>query len=369
MPVCPACEADNLPGSAGCRRCGLSTELFEPIRAAVGLPKGDPRYETQVRELIEALGDLALGEPDSVSGRMARATPARSVPPPPTGNERGAEVATLALHTLPSRPRLPEPGGVAELRRLIDEYLGLARADDPEGYALTFRARELAGVTDEDTLDRFATELFVRVAADLTVSYGAQLARRTQWAQLLPTPTVDRALDRARSLLAQGELAQTHREILGATEALDHLDEEWGPAEVLLQAAEDLEGAIRELGGDPTAALGPITEGRRLLRELEREGSEALLSRGTVGLWTILNPILEKDLAHRIEEVRAQRLAGAHVDPVLTDLREFASQVKKRNFSAAVAFYRRGVDRLARLADPVDAPAPALNIDPSVRPA
>ena len=133
--------------------------------------------------------------------------------------------------------------------------------------------------------------------------------------------------------------------------------------------AEDLAAAIRELGGNPSGALGPLSEGRRLIRGLDRVQAESVLARATLALWTILNPILEKDLTRRIVEVRARKAAGADVDPVLTDLKEFAEQVTQRNFSAAVAYHRRGVDRLVQLAPADGADVPALNTGSSVPPA
>lgn len=367
MPVCPACEAENLPDSTACRRCGLVVELFEPIRAAIGLPKGDPRYEAQVRELIEALGDLANpgATPDTLDAEIA--TPARfpSIAPPMGVTEPGG--SSLGLRELPKPSVPPDSGDLTGLRQRIDELLRLARRTGLEEGAWAERAREVSALEDASAVQRFASEMFVRVAASLTETYTTLLARRDELTKAIPTEAIDARIADGRAALEAGDLAETERCLREVSAALDRDEEAWGPTEVLLNGAEDLVGAIRDFGGDPAAALGPIEEGRRLVRRLEREAAEALLARGTLGLWTILNPLLEQDLAHRIDEVRARKEAGADVDPVLTDLREFARLVKQRNFSAAVAFYRRGVDRLARLA-PAGA-ASSLNIDPSVPPA
>jgi hypothetical protein len=341
-------------------------ELFEPIRAAVGLPKGDPRYETQVRELIEAMGELAVPSSAESSSNAEIAAPAR-FPSLSAGRAepRGDEPA-LAIRELPKRTAPPAPGGIPELRSEIEGYLRLGRRLGVGASELNDRARELERSEEAAELDRFATELFVRAAASLTDTYAALLNRRNELAELLPTPQIDGGLEAGRTDLALGDLERTEISLREAGAGLDRLEEEWGPSQVLLQGAVDLEDTIRDLGGDPGPAHGPILEGRRLIHSLERGRAESVLARGTVGLWTVLNPLLERDLTRRISEVRTRKEAGSDVEPVLSDLTEFASQVRQRNFSAAVAFYRRGVDRLSRLAPPSDGPAPSLNIDPSV---
>jgi hypothetical protein len=358
MPVCPACDADNLPGSPACRKCGLSTELFEPIRSAVGLPRGSPQYEAQVRALIEAMGDLAVAPPASDEARI---TPTGRFP---TTSEGSGVVPGLSIHDLPKRA--PSTGGTAELRGEIAALRRLDLGWGAEEPGADERARSIVERNDPGELDRFAGELFVRVAARLTDRYGAELGRRAELAQFLPVPEVDALLAEARAALAGGRLDLADQRLRTAAEALERLEEEWGTTEVLLKAALDLEATIRELGGDPAAAMGPVEEARRRIRALDRTGAEPLLAHSTVGLWTILNPLLEKDLARRIEEVRLHQAAGTNVEAVVADLKEFASQVKQSNFSAAVAFYRRGVDRLSALGDASRATAPPINTDPSV---
>ncbi|HEV2166870.1 MAG TPA: hypothetical protein VGS23_07860 [Thermoplasmata archaeon] len=366
MQVCPACEAENPPGLPACRRCGLATELFEPIRAAVGLPKDDPRYEVHVRELLEAMGDLATPPAETATAGARLTAPARF--PALSAARPDATIEPPEL-SIPGPLVRPAPDGIPELRRRIEEYLRLARRLGVLDAELEHRAGELGGVDDLPELERFATELYGRDAASLSASYRTELARRAELAELLPTGPIDGELATTRSELERGELLEGERTLRSVVEHLDRLEEEWGPATLLWMGANDLAGVIRDLGGDPSGALGPLSEGRRLMRELDRAGAERVLARAALGLWTVLNPILEQDLTRRIEVVRAHREAVVEVEPILNDLKEFAEQVTRRNFSAAVAYYRRGVDRLDQLAPRADGDGPPLNTAPPVRPA
>ncbi len=304
------------------------------------------------------MGDLAVAPSPSNEARIA--SPAR-FPGAPEGSAGSGGFSGMHL---PKRPA--STGGPEELRREVEGLLRLERRWGSGDPTLEERARLALGRNEPAELDRFAGEMFLRVAARLTERFGAELARRGELAELVPTPEVDALLAEARPALADGSLELADERLGAAAERLDRLEEAWGATEVLLHGAHDLETTIRELGGDPQAALGPVEEARRRVRTLDRTGAEPLLAHATVGLWTILNPLLEKDLAHRIEEVRLHKAAGVDVEAVVADLKEFASQVKESNFSAAVAFYRRGVDRLSSLGEAGRGPTPPINTDPSV---
>ena len=88
-------------------------------------------------------------------------------------------------------------------------------------------------------------------------------------------------------------------------------------------------------------ALGPLEEGRRLARLGQREGSEPVLARSTYALWSILNPLFTRELGRVKEQMLHDRDAGEDVGPGVAELRDLALTLRRRNFAAAIAAYRR----------------------------
>ena len=367
MPVCPACEAENLPDASTCRRCGLASELFEPIRAAVGVPKGDPRYERHIRELMDAIGPLAQPSngPSERNGDIASPArfPALSAARPPP-----ATTPAPSIRAVPEPPALPPATDLATLRRQADAYFRLAHRLGLDPATLGELGPRIASLESPPELERIGRDLFVRVAAALTESYESEAARRDELTEFAPTGELDEPLASARRSLELGNLDECEAALRRTGDLLDHLEETWGSTQVLLLGARDLAEMIRELRGDPTGALGPIEEGQRLARAGERREAEGLLARGTLGLWTLLNPLIEPDIAARSEEVRLRQAEGADVEPVVSDLQEFAALVGRRNFSAAISAYRWAFDRLARLARSAEPLRAAFNARDPVAP-
>jgi hypothetical protein len=360
MSPCPACGAQPPSGTAACPACGLAAELFEPIHLAAGGSPSEERYAEDVRELIDALGELAAPPPIPPPGERAD--------PPPIRPDAGPAPArsSLALSELPQRPA--EPVELAARRHRNQEYLDLADRLGLEVTEMTAEAKRLVLVDDPDGLDRLGRELFVRVAERLTVHYEGLLERREELARMVPTESLDRELALARTRLAEGALTAAEGPLQAADRALEHVEEEWGPVEVLIENARALAEGVRSLGADPSPALGPLSEGERLARAGERRRAESVLAAGNLALWTLLHPLVRADLAERVRRIRTLEAEGAAVGPALAEMQEFGTQLRAKNFTAALAAYRRAGEWLEPPASPA-AGDRSLNNAGSVPPA
>lgn len=347
MTECPACRTIQPEGSDACGRCGLSSELFDPIRLAAGAPGSAPAHAAQIGELLEALGGLAQAPP----ARPAEiAHPARFPSLPSAPLEPAEEGSALELPKPPSRAEDADA-----LRRRIADYLEIGRRQGVDLSELEERSRALRGPGPLLELERLARDLFVVVAASLTDTYETALASRRLLLSLFPVPEGRPELDAARRSLASGELVPAERSLRAAVEQLDTLEQAWGPVDVLLTNGTTLAESIRSLGGDPGPALGPFREGRRLAAVRSRAEAESILARGTLGLWTILGPLLASDLARRAAEVTRRGDAGEEVRQIVLDMQELAARLRQRNFAGAMESYEKVVLAL----DPVVPAAPA----------
>jgi hypothetical protein len=333
MSSCPACGAEPPTGSAACPGCGLAAELFEPIHLVVGGSPSDGRYAEDVRAIIDALGELAAPAPAPPPGGGGAPSIAR-----PPGEPAPARSA-LALTDLPERPA--EPSDLAGRRQRDQAYLDLAGRLGLDVAEAQAEARRLAVVDEPEALDRLGRALFVRLADRLTVRYEGVLERREELARLVPTDPLDRELALARARLAEGALVAAEGALEAAGRALEQVEEEWGPVEVLWENARALTEGVRSFGADPSPALGPVSEGERLARAGERRRAETVLAAGNLALWTLLNPLVRADLTERVRMIRTREAEGAHVGPALAEMQEFGTQLRAKNFTAALAAYRR----------------------------
>lgn len=361
MPGCPACGSEVPPDALECPRCHLAVHLFEPVREAVGVPESDPRYASELAELMAAVEPSPAPGEDGKTGPAVLAYPARFPSPPARHTPMPEGPAPPTLDTLPSLPALPS-GGVAGLRRQIDEQLQVARRQNLDVDDLMERSKESLALDDPRTLEVVARELFVRLAAALSEAYEATVAARNALANLVPTSQLDQELVTVRMVLLQGDLAGAQARLTMVREELAELQESWETVQILLTECDLLAGTIRELGGDPGPALGPFEEGRRLAQSGIRQEAEPVLAKATVALWAVLNPRFGPEM-HRIKDaLLARRRAGADVSGAIEEFRELAAYLAKRNFGATVLSYRR-------LRDFVDASPPKGDELPPAGPA
>ena len=236
------------------------------------------------------------------------------------------------------------------LRHQIDELLQLARRQGLDLKAFGERARE--GVLSEDrgNLETLSRELFVSLAAALTTEYEEIRARRDEVSGLVPTDAFDVEMEGSRTALGLGDLAGAQRRLRHLDAELSEMEDQWATVQILVTEGELIATTIRELGGDPSPGLGPLGEGRRLAQEGNREAAERVLARGTLALWSLLDPILLQELARLKQGMVGMRGRGVDVAPAVTTLRQLAADLRHRNFAAAIAAYRQlkaTVDRTA----------------------
>lgn len=354
---CPACGAPTPGDAAACPACGLDTALFGPVRAAAGgRPGGGPSDPTLLREILLAVGADPAGV-DAGRGPGRLASPARfpairprTVPPEPP------QAAGAAPGGLPELPALESGEPVEVLSRQIEELTTLGRRLDAELSDLPARAARAAPSRSLPELEAIRRELFLRDAAALAEMIEIASGRRNELAPLLATGTPEAELEAARSALARGDLLGAHRTLRRAEDSLESLEEEWSTAQILSLEAELLVETLRELGGSPDAALGPLAAARGKARNGDRVGAEPLLARSVLALWHLTAPLL---LARVSEFVATLDGAGgaAAAGRGRAALHTMAAELTRRNFGAAVMAYRSARAAVAECG--ADAPRPA----------
>jgi len=371
MAACPACGSEVGAHALQCPECQLSVGLFAAVREAAGSsPDQDPTY---VRTIGELLATIDLGKPaaplpaEAPHGLLSRPRKGSAVGTPAPSSQRVSK-AIAPLHDL---PELPSARTDTEIRRRIQEYFELGRR---LGVDFTdFQARSSAASVsgDSGSLEVLAKEMFVHLVSSLAEEYEGTLAQRNEISQLVPTPSADVELDAIRESIRLGDLAGALRRLTHVRDELLRLEEEWEVGRILVSECDLLAQTIRELGGDPGPAQGPLEEGRKLLRNGRRTDSEKVLARAAVALWTVLEPRLFEDLRRIRDRMNDAREAGVDIGDGVGDLRDVATELRQRNFAGMLMAYRRLRAFAERLAPPestgpeLPAVVPALRGDPS----
>ncbi len=343
MATCPACGIES-PEHGECPRCHLATNLFDSVReAAAGADDADPAY---LRTIGELLATVDLGTPAAPSARTPKGLLSR-----PVAGAGLAEVPAGAMPSprpaptiqsvvdLPPTPRAaPE---IAEEERRVQEYLQLGRRLGIDFSDFRARAASAALAGDRDSLEVLAREMFVHLSSDIVEEYESLLGRRNELAQLLPTSSADVELTAVRRAIGVGDLAGAARRLEHVRDQLGQVEQEWQVGRILVTEADLMVTTIRELGGDPGPALGPLEEGRKLFAEGHRAESERLLARAAVALWTVLQPPLLADLRRLSERLRDARASGVDTEPGVRELRALSTELRQRNFVGTIVAYRR----------------------------
>lgn len=353
---CPACGFESAADVDECQRCHLSVALFGPVQEAAGAGDGNPNYLRAIGEILTAVDATPESpeEPEAPSaGAFARPSrfPAlgpRGVPEPPAGSEAGP-LAPAGL------PALPPAGEVPALLRQVNDYLQIARRQGLDLSDFSERAREGVLSQDRSSLELLSRDLFIHLAASLTEQYEGLLERRRELAGLVSTASQDVELESGRASLALGDLAGAQRRLRHIDDQLSGLEDQWATVQILVAEGDLLATTIRELGGDPEPALGPLTEGKRLARVGDRDAAEPVLARAALALWSLLDPLFLRELARVKEAIVRGRAAGRDPAPAILHLRQLAADLRHRNFAAAIAAYRE----LRALADGTP-PVPAV---------
>ena len=362
MLVCPACGFTNADDSVRqCGRCHLAAALFPAVREAVGVPESDPAYLQTVAEVLKAVDAESQGLPGDDPGTVAPNRHLGASRSPPNAPGDGGSV-------LPSLPKLSEGANVAALRRQADEYLVMGRRLGMDFTDFEERSKEAVLADSAASFEALNREMFVHLAAHLTEELDAIGRRRDELAAMTPTSTADVDLESARKALEMGDLGGAQRRLDHVDARLEELADEWATVMILITESDLIAETIRELGGDPTPALGPLEEARRLARDGLREEAEPLLARTAHGLWAILNPLFSTELNRLKEAVLRAREGGRDISPSVRDLKELGVHLKHRNFAAAISAYRRLRDRVDAWSGPTVAGDAPTTEGPSASP-
>jgi hypothetical protein len=343
MGACPACGAEV--GSAeACPQCHLSVSLFPSVvEAAKESQDSDPTY---LRTIGELLATVDTSEP----ARPGRGTPGPRLAPPdrvaltatpriprPAAAAAAADVAPLV--ELPEAPA--EGNALRDLKRRITEYFEVGRRLGLDFTDFSERANSASLVDDTDSLEVLVREMFVHLTSTIVEEYEACLARRNELASLVSTSSADVELTAVRRAIGTGDLSGAQRRLAHVRDALARCEEQWEVGQILVTEGELMIETIRELGGDPSPATGPLEEGRRRFAQGQRAAAEQLLARSAVALWTLLEPRLIADLKRLRDRMTEERSAGLDIEPSLQDLRALSSELRKRNFAGTIIAYRR----------------------------
>jgi hypothetical protein len=354
MERCPACGSEVDAGARDCPSCHLSAALFAPVRDAAGPgPEQDPTYLRTIGELLATVEVSAptVTPPEPAHGllsRPARSPALRLAPPVPSTQIRSVTV----IPPIQNLPALRSGAPFAETRRRLDEYFKVGRR---LGLNFTdFEARFGAAILSEDlpSLDVLAREMFVHLASALAEEFESALARRNELAQLVPTPSVDVELGSVRRALEVGDTSGAQRRLEHIRDELARVEEDWEVGRILVTECDLLAETLRELGGDPTPATGPLEEGRRCFAEGRRTDAERLLARAAVALWTVLEPRFFEELKRLRDRMVESRSSGGDVGPAVKELRAVATELRQRNFVGTMLAFRRLRGYLDRTAPP-----------------
>jgi hypothetical protein len=338
MVACPACGAEVGDGTA-CPQCHLGSTLFDSVReAAREAHDSDPTYLRTIGELLATVDGAAAERPGrGIPG--PRLEPTRRValipraPAPPTD----PEVAPLV--ELPEAPA--ESEAPSELKRRINEYFEIGRRLGLDFTDFTSRANSAALVDDTDSLEVLQREMFVHLSSSIAEEYESCLARRNELAGLVPTSSADVELTGVRRSIGSGDLSGAQRRLAHLRDALQRIQEQWEVSQILVTEGELMVETIRELGGDPSAATGPLEEGRSRFSKGDRIGAERLLARSAIALWSVLEPLLIADLKRLRDRMMDERSSGLDIEPGLAELRALSTELRKRNFGGTILAYRR----------------------------
>jgi hypothetical protein len=340
--TCPACGIDTGPDGGPCPRCHLSASLFQPVREAAGATGGsDPAYLRTIGELLASV-DLSHPAPDvpepalGLMSRPHRTADLEAATPPPTTRPAAPLSGLLDLPPEPAVPATPP-----ELKHRLEEYFHLGRRLGLDFTDFETRAHSAALVDDVDSLEVLAREMFVHLSSSVAEEYEEALGKRNELAQFLSTASADVELTAVRRAIGVGDLAGAQRRLTHVHEELRRVEEHWEVGRILVAEGDLLSTTIRELGGDPSPAAGPLEEGRRLITDGHRAEGERLLARATVALWTVLEPLLLAELRRFAERMVEQRSAGLDIGPGARELSAVATELRKRNFVGTIVSYRR----------------------------
>ena len=341
MVQCPVCGEENPPDASNCKSCQLAVSLFEPVREAAGTTVDDSDYALAIAQILAAVGP----EPDPSeldshgAGSSAVLTSQARFPSLAAGARTLPERASTPA--LPSLPVLPSASGLALAQRQVEELVQVGRR---EGLDLKEADRRmLLAVQAEDlpALDEVRRTLFVQVAGAVVEDLEVQTGRRNELAPLVPTPTIDAELGSARTAFATGDLPGVVRRLRQAADGLSALEDRWATCQILTAEADLMAETVRELGQDPTPALGPLSEGRRLARIGNADRAEKVLAGANRVLWGLLVPELNQSLQQIHAGLQGRATTDAEIEPVIRELRQLSALIRRRNFGAAVAAYRR----------------------------
>lgn len=367
MPYCPICGSETGEQAPECPTCHLDVALFTPVRDAALLSRdSDPVYYRTIAELLRSV-DLfgpapEIAEPTPVARPSPAAPPAASAPSLAPARSAGGP-AGVALLSMPSVPELPTG---AALRSRAHEYEVLGRSLSADLSAPAARVAAALDTDDEPALSEAVREMYLRLSSALVVAYDHAGARRAELAARVPTSSLDTQLSSVRTAMEAADLTGAARHLARATEELAHLEEGWATQRILRAECDLLVETIRELGGDPAPAIGPLEEARRQAEANQPEQSELLLAQTTYALWVVLEPRFTEELKRLRDRLVELRHAGADVGPPLAQLRSVAVEIRRRNFGGTITAYRQLREMVGRAPEPppLEPSAPAERATP-----
>jgi len=278
--------------------------------------------------------------------------PAADLEPLPT--QRTAE----PIGPLRDIPALPPMTSSETARRRIAEFFALGRRLGLDFTDFESRSRAAESAEDVASIEVLVREMFVHLTSALSEEYDLALARRNALADLVPTRAADLQFDAIRSAIRSGDLVGAQRRLSQVRDELGQAEDEWQVGRILVTECDLLVVTLRQLGGDPTPAVGPLEEGRRLLGAGHRAEGERVLAGAALAIWSLLEPRLIDELRQLRDQLVRARGGGADVAPAVSELRSLATELRQRNFAGTIVAYRHVREFVDRFAASPEGPAP-----------
>jgi hypothetical protein len=329
----------------------------------------DPAYLRTIGELLSTVAldksPTAFAEP--VHGLLSAPSPVVELPEDAVAF-RPPSRTVAPMEPVIDLPEAPvETDELPDVQRRLDEYFRLGSRLSLDFSDFRTRANSAALVTDVDSLEILAREMFVHLTSAIAEEYESLLARRNELAQLLPTPTADVELTSVRRAIGVGDLGGAQRRLVVVRDELGKLQQQWEVGRILVAEGELMVSTIRDLGGDASPAAGPLEEGRKLFGAGRRADAERVLARAAVALWTVLEPRLLADLHRLRDRMIEERAAGLDIEPAVRELRAISTQLRQRNFVGTIVAYRRMKFAVERASPPGVEPVVAPGLSAEVR--
>jgi hypothetical protein len=338
MVKCPVCGSEPSRDQSACGVCGLPTEFFEPVHAAVE-PEGSSPSPPEPGETfpINDTGPLQSVEVEPV------------VPPGALVEVAKPEASFTPGEEIPSAEPAAEPG-VQATPLPEDDTLRIGRSLglDVSGF------EESLGRSTSDAqsarLSRVRREMIRTVLEGLIDRYRRLCDRRGVLSTVMRTKSLDAELAAYRQALSKGNLSQADAERQKAEGTAESLEASLARIRSRLTEASQLMRALREFGGVAPQALRPVADAVRSAHQAEAGQIENRLDKTNGFLWGLLVPRMNHEISQCLSMLEQSEAPPSKTAPIRVEVGRMAEQIRDQNLGKALESHRFLQAELASIA-------------------